>query len=617
MIRKVINLTAALLFLFPSFALADGVVSLPQTGQTTCYNTAGAAIDCAGTRQDGQIRAGEVWPNPRFTIGTGLESDCVTDNLTGLMWPRNGNLTGGPTNWNDAVDYGNLILCGHSDWRLPNVNELESLLDSSQTNPALPPGHPFINVQPSGYWSSTTGAFDTTYAWFVNMGYASVDSSNKADSTLNVWPVRVGQAGAVAQVWKTGQTALYRSRDDGDLKKGASWPSPRFVVSGDCVTDNLTGLMWSKDANPAGLPITWQQSLDYANSLTLCGRSDWRLPNRKELLSLIDRSRYSPALTTDHPFVNVPDQFYWSSTTYAASKTRAWLLSMRYGNVSTSVKSSNSFNVWPVRTAEVYGSVVWPVITMTPQSGPPGTVFAQSGTGFTPDAAATLHFKKPDTSEYPTTVVPVDGSGNFKSSNITPLDLPIGMYTWWALDDMTGVKSNELSYLIEGPRITLKTGWNFISLPKTPMDSSANIVLFDISSNVAVVWGFDNLSKKWLKWNPSGLGSTLFSIDFGKGYWVYMDASASLVVNGADASPTVQLYEGWNIVGYTGTEGIGIANGLGANMDGKWSILWNWTNGQWYAKHPTMADFPVPAIDALHQGRAYWIRMKEAAEWQQ
>ncbi len=82
-------------------AHAGGVVNLPQTGQTKCYDWAGVEIGCAGTGQDGEIRAGVAWPNPRFTV----DGECVTDNLTGLMWPKDGNLSGGTKTWNDAVDY--------------------------------------------------------------------------------------------------------------------------------------------------------------------------------------------------------------------------------------------------------------------------------------------------------------------------------------------------------------------------------------------------------------------------------------------------------------------------------------------------------------------------------
>lgn len=76
------------LFMIPiaSSIVFAGIIALPQTGQVRCHNTAGTEISCAGTGKDGEIRAGVPWPNPRFTVS----GNCVTDTLTGLMWPKNG-----------------------------------------------------------------------------------------------------------------------------------------------------------------------------------------------------------------------------------------------------------------------------------------------------------------------------------------------------------------------------------------------------------------------------------------------------------------------------------------------------------------------------------------------
>ena len=64
------------------------VISLPKTGQTTCWDTIGNVIPCPGTGQDGEIQAGVAWPSPRFNDnGNGT----VTDKLTGLMWTQNAN----------------------------------------------------------------------------------------------------------------------------------------------------------------------------------------------------------------------------------------------------------------------------------------------------------------------------------------------------------------------------------------------------------------------------------------------------------------------------------------------------------------------------------------------
>ena len=176
--RYFFTLIAALALLAPAFAGAYPA-AVPRTGQTTCYNSSGAAVTCAGTEQDGDIQAGVAWPSPRFADhGDGT----VTDSLTGLEWTKDANAAGGTKTWQGALDYvKTLNTGGHSDWRLPNVNELESLVNAGLYNPALPQGHPFTNVQSYYYWSSTFYAYNTDYAWMVYMVVGYVNSNYKSD----------------------------------------------------------------------------------------------------------------------------------------------------------------------------------------------------------------------------------------------------------------------------------------------------------------------------------------------------------------------------------------------------------------------------------------------------
>ena len=133
-----------------------GAIRLPHTGQTTCWDANGNVTPCTGTGQDGDIQAGVAWPSPRFTDNG---NQTVTDNLTGLMWTKDANPLGNYTDWQSALDYvQTLNTGGHTDWRLPDINELKSLVDYSQYNPPLPLGNPFTNVQSGVYWSSTTCA---------------------------------------------------------------------------------------------------------------------------------------------------------------------------------------------------------------------------------------------------------------------------------------------------------------------------------------------------------------------------------------------------------------------------------------------------------------------------
>jgi hypothetical protein len=154
--------------------------------------------------------------------------------------------------------------------------------------------------------------------------------------------------GALAPVVKTGQNMSYAAGDDGDLEKGVVWPDPRFADHEDgTVTDNLTGLMWTKDANIYGQRV-WSEALSMCASCNEGGYSDWRLPNVRELHSLIDYSQYGPPLSTGYPFSNVQSSYYWSSTTYVGSTSSAFYVSINCGRVLRGGKS-NGYYVWCVR----------------------------------------------------------------------------------------------------------------------------------------------------------------------------------------------------------------------------------------------------------------------------
>jgi hypothetical protein len=116
----------------------------------------------------------------------------VLDKETGLVWAESPNTT--TKIWDEALYYCyNLILGGRKGWRLPTVEELESLVDPNEISPALPGGHPFNNVQSSYYWSSTTYAGDTCYAWTVDMRNGGVINRHKVNHVNYIRPVRGGQ----------------------------------------------------------------------------------------------------------------------------------------------------------------------------------------------------------------------------------------------------------------------------------------------------------------------------------------------------------------------------------------------------------------------------------------
>jgi len=194
--------------------------AIPKTGQTTCYDTS-STITCGDAGfpgQDGDYQLGTntmltptigingaylvpPWTGSRFTDnGNGT----VRDNLTELIWLKNANcfgvrfwaqtqaLTDAATLNSGECDLSDGSIEG--EWRLPNINELHSLVDLSQSNPALPEGHPFISVQLSSpYSSSSTSADFPDSVWSVHMTNGYVQVYNKIVIPQYVWPVRGGQ----------------------------------------------------------------------------------------------------------------------------------------------------------------------------------------------------------------------------------------------------------------------------------------------------------------------------------------------------------------------------------------------------------------------------------------
>jgi hypothetical protein len=406
--RALFRFVVFLLLVFTG-AVKAAPANLPATGQTTCYDTAGSIVGCGGTGQDGDSQAGVGWSSARY-VDNG--DGTITDTLTGLMWLKDLNCassagydpdgTGdGSMTWSHGLQFvadlnsGSVDIsscasytAGHTDWRLPNYNELESLSDYETFGMYGLGSYGFQNVPAYGEWWSSTSL--TAQAAYVGNGYGG-GKSNKS------WiaPVRGATAGN-ARVPRTGQTVSYESGDDGDLQMGVAWPDPRFIDNGDgTVTDALTGLIWLKDANCAGTighdpsatgdgSTVWQAALDFvaginsgSHDISACAAytgsyTDWRLPNLREIRSLYDYSQGDPALPTGHPFANVQTSVtnqrkYWSSTTYALLKNIALQADMLTAWITSYGKTTPHW-IWPVRgtvateddfNGDGYADILW------------------------------------------------------------------------------------------------------------------------------------------------------------------------------------------------------------------------------------------------------------------
>jgi len=218
----IFSFAAALLFCGTVALSFAGTITLPQTGQKECYDASGGEITCTGTGQAGEKRYGTSWPSPRFTDNS---DGTVTDNLTGLIWLKEANCiktnypafdndstaADGMVTWQHALDFvaginsGTYPDCGagFTDWRLPQILELRSLVHEGYTgetcgsspcgnNAAWLNTQGFTNAQSGVYWSSTTSAYDTVLKWYVIMDFGYV--YNHSDTVSGyVLPVRAGQ----------------------------------------------------------------------------------------------------------------------------------------------------------------------------------------------------------------------------------------------------------------------------------------------------------------------------------------------------------------------------------------------------------------------------------------
>lgn len=296
-------------FLFSTLAFAQTVAKsillLPDTGQTTSYTTT------FGEDQDYLINT------PNFTDnGDGT----ITDQVTGLMWQK---IDGGEMTIENASVYcNNLSLANYTDWRLPSPLEAYSILNQQNVNPAINTLY-FPNTTADYWWTNAFQVGDNSKVWVTNSG-GGIGNHPKAE-TISAGGTKKFHTRAVRDTHTVETVAHFTDNGDGTI------------------TDNLTQLIWQK--NPSLTPMTWEQSLVYAENLALAGFTDWRLPNIKELQSLNDESIINPSVNTQY-FPTIGVKNYWSSTTLkpnSSNPASAWNFNTQYGITSYDLKSNQNY----------------------------------------------------------------------------------------------------------------------------------------------------------------------------------------------------------------------------------------------------------------------------------
>lgn len=273
-------------------------VPVPDTGQTQSYTTT------PGEDSDYAINT------PSFTDNS---NGTVTDNITGLMWTQT--ISSGPYSFSGATNYCvSLNLAGNSDWRLPNIHELSSIINYGTSYPSIDTSI-FLgssSIPLVGFWSSDVDVTDSTKAWFARYSGGWIATSDK--SALSPQNDAICVRGTVAS----------KSYEN---------------VSSLAIRDNITGLIWQKGSSTS---VTWEGAIQYCENLFLDGRTDWRLPNIKELFSIVDTTTYSPAINSVY-FSNTSSNYYWSSTHQTIGATNAWPVDFGKGFILNYAQSSTAY----------------------------------------------------------------------------------------------------------------------------------------------------------------------------------------------------------------------------------------------------------------------------------
>ncbi len=302
----------------PAYRVVDtGQVScFDDTNCTTCTDS-GAAFFGQDTQYDGNA--------PSYQDnGDGT----VTDLVTGLMWQQD---PGDKRSYADAVaGAASADTGGYDDWRVPTIKELYSLIqftgqDPDPTSTSTADLTPFIDDSAFGFEYGDTSSGDRIIdsQWVTRSIYTSTVMSgeecffgvNFADGRIKCYPTRAGG--------NNGYFVIY-------VRGNAQYGVNSFTDNGDgTVSDASTGLTWMQDDNGQG--VNWQSALSYCENLSLAGHDDWRLPNAKELQSLVDYSRspdytQSPAIDPIFNSTGITNEagqadwpFYWTSTTHKSA----------------------------------------------------------------------------------------------------------------------------------------------------------------------------------------------------------------------------------------------------------------------------------------------------------
>jgi hypothetical protein len=307
-------------FLGVTAASAAPALYLPDSDQRQCYDTAApyGEIGCAGTGQDG-----EFIMNPLSYTAPG--NGTVTDTHTGLIWQQQ---TDGIVRTGDEANTycTSLPLGGTYDWRLPSIMELLSIVDYATGYPGP--------ATATAYFAFTDWSADTVSGilWSSSPG-------------LSLGP---GTTTYYQLIFYSGMVSFSDSGAKVPVRcvRGDKIPQASLTDNGDhTVSDSRTGLVWQQDESD---PMIWQKAMAYCKSPPVPDPTGWRLPNIKELFSLLETTGIAPLIDTA-AFPRVQSNLYWSSTSLGNDPGWAWTTHFGAGFVDAREKSTEEYYVRCVR----------------------------------------------------------------------------------------------------------------------------------------------------------------------------------------------------------------------------------------------------------------------------
>ena len=497
----------------------------------------------------------------------------VTDPTTGLVWMRcaMGQTWDGKTCVGTAGIYtfmqgnaaahdpGNITFAGRSDWRLPNIRELQTIVDRSASNPAID-SVAFPGTAPSDFLSaSAEGQYWSVFVWYVNF---SVGFSSKRYYLAS----------------DTYQVRLVRGEPSANLV-GTARPISSYTDNGDgTVTHTPTGLMWQRCAlgqtlsaeHCTGIAGTYTWGQAKLASSSLGGHTDWRLPTEDELISLMDYDA-----TPNFPnevFPDTPKLNFWSASAVVGDTKSAW-----YANFYNdgSAYFGNKSDPGPVRLVRA-GKFFDPSVTTTASAT--STTTSTVATTTTTTQVATI----PDQSPARMHMLPVGwnllGNGwNQPLSVASVFGDAASVTTVWKWD-------------------VAKTGWQFYSPSMTAQDLQ----------NYAASNGF----------------GVLGTVGAGEGYWVHLKQPFIVTlpkgdsVLGADFQPggTRALATGWNLIAIGESLKVNEFNNMlsitppvAGAVPQNLTSLWAWDNSksQWYFYSPKLDASGITVLTDYIASKGY------------